>query len=93
MNDFPSSGIPIGPHGFWTRHPLLGNILRHFGHAAVVLVGYGLLVRSTPMLAILCLVLLLIWLAAWRLEIGSLWRSSVVSAFLLSAAGLLSTIK
>ena len=88
MSDYPSSGKPIGPHGFWTRHACFGNVLRHLGHLFVMVVGYALLIKSEVLLASLCGVLLLVWLTVWRMEVGSLWRTSLVSAILLSAAGL-----
>ena len=88
MSDFPSSGKPTGPHGFWCRHPCFGNFLRHFGHVAVLAVGYALLIQSVALLASLCIAFTLVWLIVWRMEVGSLWRTSLVSAVILSAGGL-----
>ena len=88
MSDFPSSARPVGPHGFWTRHPCVGNVVRHLGHLAVLVVGYALLTKSQVLLISLCIALPIVWLAMWRMEIGSLWRTSLVSAMILSAGGI-----
>ena len=87
MNDFPSSGAQLVPMVFGCGILVFGNVLHHFGHAAVLVAGYALVIRSTVMLTVLCIALFVSWLAAWRLEVGSLWRASLVSAFLLSAGG------
>ena len=88
MNNQSKHSMSDGPYGFWTRKPCFGNALRLFGHLAVLLAGFGIMEKKGSFLLVLCLALVAVWLLAWRLEVGALWRSSLVSAILLSAAGI-----
>jgi hypothetical protein len=80
-------GSHLDLRGFLTRRPLLGSWVRLLGHLAAALsVCCSLL--APWLLPWLLLGLIILWLAAWRLVVGSLWRGSLVAAIAACAAGL-----
>ena len=76
-----SSGKPW-PTWVLVQTSIFGN-LRHFGLSQVLAVGYALLIQSVALLTSLCIAFTLVWLIVWRMEVGSLWRTSLVSAVIL----------
>lgn len=69
---------------FYARRPELGKTYRFLGYIAILAVWYR---HDDPdMLARMLICLIALWLMAWYRVVGTLWRSSVVAAVLLSAA-------
>jgi hypothetical protein len=68
---------------FYARLPHLGKMYRFLGYAAILGVFWHH--NNAGMLERILIMLVAIWLMAWYRVVGTLWRSSVVSATLLCA--------
>ena len=77
-----ASHVDVG--SFYARLPAHGKMFRLLGHAAVV--AAVVLAHDPRRVAILLVVLVLAWLLAWYRVVGTLWRSSLVSAIIACAA-------
>jgi hypothetical protein len=75
---------------FLARRPLLGQCFRLLGHGAAAAAVVTAL-RAPSLLPWLAVGILVVWLTAWRLAVGGLWRSSLVAALAACVAGLLLT--
>ena len=82
---------PSHQYPFYARHVGRGAVFRLLGYLGVVLViiqeGRG----PSWALPVLTAVLLLTWTTAWCMQVGALWRSSLVAALL--AAFLFHTLR
>ncbi len=73
---------------FYARLPAIGRWCRLVGLALVAVAAVLLLRRDEVALGWLLAGSVTAWLAAWRLGVGALWRSSLVAAVIAAAAGL-----
>lgn len=71
--------IDVG--SFYARRPEVGRIVRLLGLIGVVCA----VLLPTTTLGWLLGGLILVWLGAWYLVVGTLWRSSMVAAILVTA--------
>lgn len=69
---------------FYARRPAQGGIYRLFGYAACI--GVLVYAAEPARIAALLIVLAISWVMAWKREVGSVWRSSLVAAIIMCAA-------
>lgn len=72
-------------HPFYARYPRLGAAMRYAGYLALIVVFFAARCPSPWAVPLVFVLLLLLWLLAWRLHVGALWRTSIVAALLLAA--------
>jgi hypothetical protein len=70
---------------FYARSPGAGKLYRILGHAGVAAAAIAGWRHDAGALAILLLVLIVVWLAAWYQVVGTLWRASVVAGIVACA--------
>ena len=72
-----ASHVDVG--SFYSRAPFPGKIVRLLGHGAIAAFAIAAWRHDTCLVTGLLIALLLVWLAAWWLVVGTLWRASVVA--------------
>jgi hypothetical protein len=80
----------VDVRGFYSRLPQVGKIYRILGYAAVAAMLLAVTRGDRQLIVIMLSAVILIWLAAWFQVVGTLWRSSLVSALVI--AGIYLTI-
>lgn len=76
------------PLAFYARQPQAGQPFRLLGYALILVAGWWGAAASPAAWAWLAGCAAAAWLLAWHRQVGALWRSSLVAAFLLALAQL-----
>jgi hypothetical protein len=73
----------VDVQGFYARNPTAGKWMRMAGYLGIVA---AVAQRGDPTrLAAVLVIMIVLWLIAWYCVVGTLWRSSLVAAILVSA--------